>query len=58
MGRGGARECSGHGQSVSVELLALPYGCVDRDGELLPHAAPPQVLPGQVEGVDIIGDAA
>ena len=46
MGRGGARECSGHGQSVSVELLALPYGCVDLVGKLLAHDAP-QFLSGQ-----------
>ena len=40
------------------QLLALPCGCVDRVAELLAHAAPPQVLRGQVEGVDITGDAA
>ena len=42
------------------QLLALPCGYVyvDRVGELLAHAAPPQVLRGQVEGVDITGDAA
>ena len=42
------------------QLLALPCGYVDVDrvGELLAHAAPPQVLRGQVEGVDITGDAA
>ena len=37
------------------QLLALPYGCVDLVGELLAHAAP-QVLPGQVKGVDTTGD--
>ena len=45
-----------------MELLALPCGCVDVDsvGELLAHAAPPQVLRGQAEGadMDITGDAA
>ena len=40
------------------QLLALPCGFVDRVGALLAHAAPPQVLRGQVEGVDISGDAA
>ena len=40
------------------QLLALPCGFVDRVGALLAHAAPPQVLRGQVEGVDITGDAA
>ena len=38
------------------QLLALRFGCV-LVGELLAHGAP-QVLPGQVEGVDITGDAA
>ena len=38
------------------QLLALTCGCV-LVGELLAHGAP-QVLPGQVEGVDITGDVA
>ena len=48
VGGGGAREGSGHGQNVSV---------VDRVGDLLDYAAP-QVLHGQIEGVDITRDAA
>ena len=40
------------------QLLALPCGFVDCVGALLAHAVPPQVLRGQVEGVDITGDAA
>ena len=40
------------------QLLALPCGFVDHVGAVLAHAAPPQVLRGQVEGVDITGDAA
>ena len=48
----------GSAQDRVCQLLALPCGFVDRVGALLAHAALPQVLRGQVEGVDITGDAA
>ena len=60
VGGGGAGSAQDMGRMW--QLLALPCGCVDVDrvGELLAHAAPPQVLRGQAEGadMDITGDAA